>query len=95
MNKRNLNKLSKSSRKSAAQKSLLYLVWVACKTGLIVKRIDKLVTMINIEGVKKGVKKIVHKPQPLDSKGFKAGWWWPQLDSNQRPIDYESSALTN
>ncbi len=21
--------------------------------------------------------------------------WWPQLDLNQRPIDYESSALTN
>ena len=52
-------------------------------------------SICKIEGVKKGVKKIVISSKPLDFKGIQAGWWWPQLDSNQRPIDYESSALTN
>ncbi len=59
------------------------------------KVLDKNECMIKIQGVKKGVKKFAEIATGLDFKGLQGRGWWPQLDSNQRPIDYESSALTN
>ena len=76
-----------------------YVVLVARKinkTGAIkYHSLDILHCLSNIKGVKKGVKKIAEFAAALDFKGIAGGEWWPQLDSNQRPIDYESSALTN
>ena len=59
------------------------------------KVLDKKECVLKIQGVKKGVKIFAEIAAGLDFKGLQDRGWWPQLDSNQRPIDYESSALTN